>query len=155
MKILTTLGLTALAGLSLAQSVTVTIHRVKQIDDLDHPTLGVTKDRADFRAQIWIDGKMWTSPVLSKDDGKPNWKFSVPASRKSTIRIKLIEDDGGLERKDDYVDINPKNDKKDLVLWYNKSTKRFVGDVNGRMGRVMHTKGGGDSSKGEIWFTIS
>jgi hypothetical protein len=148
------LTLIGLAGMSAARTVTVTINRVKQVDDLDKSTFGFTKDRADFYVQIWINGKMFQSKVKSTDDGRPNWRFSRNVPANATIRIKLIDDDGGLERKDDFVDINPRKGKKDLNLVLNQKTGRISGDVSGARGKVIHAKGGGDSGQGEIWFTI-
>lgn len=155
MKWITTLTLSALAAVSMAQYVTVTVHRVRQLDDLDKSTLFITKDRADFKAQIWIDGKMWMSKPLSDDDGHPYWTFTARARPNAHIRIKLIEDDGGLERKDDFVDINPTFQRKDLHLMFNQNTGRISGDLRGRQGQIIRTAGGGDSSKGELWFSIT
>lgn len=153
--------LVASIGVSTATSkptpVTVTIHRVKQNDDLDKPTVGITKDRADFYVKIWINGQLYTSKNFSTDDGKPkDWRFTVPVSSQTTkIRIKLADDDGGaFEDRDDFVDINPKNGKKDLDMVYNTLTGRFSGDMRGRKGQIVHAKGSGDSSQGEIWFSI-
>lgn len=135
--------------------VWVTIYRVAQDDDLDKPTPGITADRADFYAQIWINGKSYTSEVMSTDDGKPGWTHSVYVTGNTAkIRIKLCDDDGGLENQDDYVDINPKKGKKDLEFTYNLRTKRFSGDASGRRGQTIHRRGGGDTSQGHIWFTV-
>lgn len=155
MKTIATTLLTASAALAMAQSVSVNIHRVRQVDDLDKSTWLITKDRADFYAQIWINGRMWQSKNFSHDDGRPNWSFTVPAdSRYVDIRIKLVDDDGGLEEKDDYVDINPLNDKKDLELRLDRQTGLLSGDIVGRRGQIIRSKGMYDSSQGEIWFSI-
>lgn len=135
--------------------VWVTIYRVKQIDDLDPSTPGVTKDRADFYVQITIDGQEYTSEKMATDDGKPGWTYEVWTDKPSVpIRVKLIDDDGNLERKDDYVDIHPRKGKKDLDLRYNLNSKRVTGDVSGKRGSRLHSAGGGDSDRGEIWFTV-
>lgn len=135
--------------------VWVTIYRVAQLDDLDKPTPIITKDRADFYAQIWINGDSYTSEVMSTDDGKPGWSHSVYVTGQTAkIRIKLCDDDGGLENEDDYVDINPKEGKKDLEFNYNTRTRRMSGEVSGRRGQTIIKSGGGDSSQGKIWFTV-
>jgi hypothetical protein len=145
----------SVASIAPAQSrnVTVTIHRVRQIDDLDKPTPGITKDRADFYCQIWINGKMFTSKVMSEDDGRPYWTFSAPASGTANIRIKICEDDGGLERDDDFVDVNRRYKKKDLNFRVTAGG-RISGDVSGRRGQMIRSRGRGDSSQGEVWFTV-
>lgn len=141
------------AGVYAQKTVTVTIHRVMQEDNLDVPD--VDPDRADFYAQIWIAGKMYQTKVFSADDGRPYWRFSIPVrSRLVRIRIKLLDDDGALERKDDYVDINRRYNKKDLNFTYDTRRGRIRGDVSGRRGRMIYSEGKGDSDKGKIWFTV-
>lgn len=144
------------AGGPTAKNVTVTIDRVKQLDDLDKSTPMISKDRADFYVQIWINGRLWTSQNLSTDDGRPDWSFTVPVTtRTANIRIKLLDDDGGLEKRDDYVDVNPKANKKDLNLKFDTQTGKITGDVSGRKGQTLQSKGKYDSSQGQIWFTVS
>lgn len=134
---------------------TVTIYRVAEVDNLDHD-LPWRDDRADFYAQIWIDGHYHKTRVMAKNDGKPYWTFTAPVnSSTANIRIKLLDDDGGLERKDDYVDINPMNNKKDLDLKVNINNGRILGDAAGQKGQTLFCAGGGDSSKGQIWFAIT
>lgn len=92
---------------------------------------------------------------MSKDDGRPNWRFTAPSGTNvANVRIKLVEDDGGLEKKDDFVDINPKANKKDLYLKFNQRTGRVSGDASGRRGQTIRSRGKYDSGQSEIWFTI-
>ncbi|HWP30497.1 MAG TPA: hypothetical protein VNK96_02045 [Fimbriimonadales bacterium] len=145
--------LLGLAGVYAQKTVTVTIYRVMQVDNLDVPD--IDPDRADFYAQIWIAGKMYQTRVFSTDDGRPYWRFSMPVtSRVVRIRIKLLDDDGSLERKDDYVDINPRDNKKDLNFTFDTQTGRIRGDVTGRRGRMIFSEGKHDSDKGRIWFKV-
>lgn len=137
----------------LNHNVTVTVHRVAQIDNLDK--FDVDPDRADFYAQIWIAGEEHKTKNFSFDDGRPYWTFTAEASGKVAIRIKLLDDDGGMEEKDDFVDINRRKGKKDLNFTFNSKTGRITGDVTGRAGRMIHSWGGGDSDKGSIWFTVA
>lgn len=156
MKTIATCFLAAMSALAMAQSVTVTVHRVKQLDDLDKSTLFVTKDRADFYAQIWIDGQMWQSNNFSSDDGNPMWTFTAPVfSSNPTIVIKMMDDDGGFEDKDDWVDINPLANRKDLTLTLDRNSGRITGDLSGQRGTMLHSMGGHDRSQGAIWFTIT
>src|ERR1051325_9895438 len=89
------------------RDVTVTINRVAQKDRLDNPLLFVG-DRPDFYAEIWIDGPYHKTANFSKSDGRPfGWTFSAPVSGNvAEVRIRLMDDDGGTENKDDHVDIN-------------------------------------------------
>ncbi len=139
---------------SAQSAVTVTIARVSQIDNLDGDF--IRADRADFYSQITINGSTWESSKFISDDGRPaGWKHSRKVKgNKVYIRIKLIDDDGGLEDRDDFVDINPRNGKKDLNLVLDRKTGRISGDAKGRRGQTIHIRGANDGDKGEIWFVI-
>jgi|GEM_PF-5522790 len=134
--------------------VTLNINRVAQIDNLDQgEALG--KNRADFFAMVWVDGQVYKSKNYSKDEGNPNWTLKVPVSADtSNIRIKLMDDDGGLEERDDHVDINPAGGAKDLILTYNASTGQITGDATGSAGSWITSQGGGDDDRGSISFSI-
>jgi hypothetical protein len=93
---------------------------------------------------------------MSADDGKPGWRFYGEGNgRYVPIRIKINDDDGGIEEKDDFVDINPRNGKKDLHLMLDTRTGRITGDVTGRRGQTIFVQGARDGDKGKIWFAIS
>lgn len=144
----------ALAGP--AKKVTVSIMRVAQINNLDKGDW-IKKDNADFYALVTIGkGRQQKSVNHSDDDGHPGWVFQgTSATRYVKIRIKIDDDDGGMERKDDYVDINRRAGKKDLNLVLDTKTGRITGDVTGRRGQTLYSQGGGDSDKGKVWFKIS
>ncbi len=150
-------GLLGLAGTGDAQrvrTVTVKIHRVAQVDNLDKGDM-LGSDKADFFCQITIDGKMHQTKQISDDDATPGWTFRAPMyGRTASVRIKLIDNDGGMEEKDDFVDINRRKGKKDLHLTYNPRTGRITGDARGRRGRIIRTQGSGDTDQGRIWFSI-
>lgn len=138
----------------LGRWVTVTIHRLKEISNLDKDF--PRKDQADFFAQIWIAGKATNTRVMSKDDGWPNWRVRgwVPGNT-TKIKIRIMDDDGGMEEDDDHVDVAPRIGDKDLDLTFNAKTGRVTGDVRGRRNQRIHARGGGeDSDKAEIWFSI-
>jgi hypothetical protein len=134
--------------------VTLHINRVAQIDNLDQgEALG--KNRADFFAMVWVDGQVYKSRNFSKDDGDPNWILRAPVSGDTTtIRIKLMDDDGGLEQRDDHVDINPQGGAKDLILKFDASTGKITGDATGTAGAWITSIGDGDDDRGRIGFSI-
>lgn len=148
-------ALVLLAGIAEPQSrrVSVTVTRLMQIDNLDKDF--IKADRADFYGRIWIGGKVKQTKTFISDDGNPRWTVSqrVTGSRVA-IRIKIADDDGGLEDRDDQVDICPKDGKKELDLVLDTRTGRISGDVTGRRGQTLHVKGGNDGDKAEIWFVI-
>lgn len=145
-----------MAGGPRGKQVTVKIYRLAQIDNLDEmDALG--SDKADFYALVKVgNADLQRSGNMSSDDGKPGWKFYGEAtSRYVPIRIKINDDDGGIEEKDDYVDINPKDGKKDLNMILDTKTGRITGDVKGWRGKTIMVQGGKDGDKGKIWFAIS
>jgi hypothetical protein len=144
-----------IAGTGKARTVTVKIWRVAQVDNLDKGDQLKT-DRADFYALVKIgNGELVRSTNHSDDDGHPGWEFYGEAnSRYVPIRIKINDDDGGLEEQDDYVDVCPLSNKKDLNLTYDTKTGRISGDVRGRRGQIIYTIGHGDNDKGKLWFSV-
>lgn len=136
--------------------VTVTISRVHAIDNLDKDMDIKGPDRADFYAKIWINGQVMKTKVVNGDDIRPMWSYSQPVTGNIVrIRIKVNDEDGNIEGRDDWVDVNPRTNVKDLNFMYNVRTGRISGDVRGRRGQTIHSSGMmGDSSRGEIWFTV-
>ena len=134
--------------------VTIHINHVAQIDNVDQgDPLG--RNRADFFTMIWVDGQVYKSRNFSRDDGDPNWVLRAPVTGDTTnVRIRLWDDDDGLEQRDDHIDINPAGKAKDLILTYNAATKEISGDVTGKAGEWITSSGGGDDDRGKIGFTI-
>jgi len=145
----------AFAGRRPARTVTVTILRIHQIDNLDKGD-ALKKDRADFYANVKIgNGPLEKSENQSDDDARPGWKFrGTSSSRYVPIRIKIDDDDGGLEKKDDYVDVNPRAGRKDLNIVLDTKTGRISGDAHGKWGQKIYTAGAGDSDRAELWFMV-
>jgi hypothetical protein len=140
-----------------ARVITVKIWRVAQGEGVNLDAGDQLKiDRADFYAWCKIgNGKLIRSTNHSDDDGHPGWEFYGEGSgRYVPVRIKINDDDGGLEDKDDYVDVNPRANKKDLHLTFDTRTGRITGDARGRRGQIIHVVGGGDDDKGKLWFSI-
>ncbi len=139
-----------------AGSFSLKIHRVAQTNNLDKiDVLG--SDKADFYSQIWVNGKeMKKTKTVSTDDGPvENWTWHLSsANRYVNFRIRLMDDDGGLENQDDHVDINPLPNRKDLELTFDTMTGRITGDMEGFRGQLLHAAGEGDDMRGQLWFTI-
>lgn len=131
------------------------VKHLHAIDNLDKgDALGA--DRADFFALVTVNGKMYKTQIMSKDDGSPNWMIPIDTSnRYSNIHIALMDEDGGLEARDDHVDINPRKFQKDLIFSYDRATGRIRGAVTGRLNETIHSTGRGDDDKGEIDFVIT
>jgi len=153
-------GLLCLSALGVEASnaqrtITVTIHRVAQIDQLDKSFL--IGDAPDFYAEIWINGNYHKTANFSHSDGTPNWTFSAPVDAATAdIKIRLWDDDGGWEGKDDHVDINPNKGEKDLNLSFNTQSGSLVNNLYGVVGsEYLYSQGGGEKGKAQIWFTVS
>lgn len=131
------------------------IKHLHAIDNLDAgDALGA--NRADFFALVTVNGKMYKTEIMAKDDGSPNWMIPLDRSTKiNNIHIALMDEDGGLESKDDHVDINPRTNHKDLIFTYNRSTGRMRGDVNNKLYETVTSQGGGDDDKGIMTFVIT
>ncbi len=134
--------------------LTIHVSKVSQLDNLDKGDV-LSPDRADFKMVVWVDGRQYTTKNFSWDDGNPRWTIRAPFSGNTAdIRIRLLDDDGGLEEKDDHVDINPISGMKDLNFTYNASNRRIRGDVTGRRNVPITAIGKGDDDRGRITFTI-
>jgi hypothetical protein len=66
----------------------------------------------------------------------------------------LFDDDGGLENRDDQVDINMFGGQKELLFWYDVNAGRIWGDVSGRANWMLSSTGEGDGLRGRIWLTV-
>jgi hypothetical protein len=135
--------------------VTVRVHRARQIDNLDTDPI-VTSNEADFYALVSIGGVERRSGTAGgHDDVRPDWRLSAPVSDGTVpITIRLFDEDGGLAGDDDSCDINSRAGRRELSLRYNLATGEITGDVTGRRGEVLHSRGAGDSSRAEVWFSI-
>lgn len=143
-------------GIKIAKRVTVTVHRVKQIDNLDADGFGIIR-AADFYTKLNINGQEWQSPVADgEDDAYPNWQFSQDVTGNSVpINIKIYEDDGAMLGSQ-YVDINSAPGVRDLNLTYDLLTGNISGaGINGKKGQLIYSAGQGDSDRAEIWFSLN
>ena len=130
------------------------IERVLQIDNLDQGDM-FGKNRADFYANVTVNGVTTKTKILSKDDGFPYWEIPLDYTRRyQRIRIELMEEDGGLERADDHADINPRARRKDLSFTYDRYTGRISGEVQGRLNKSISSTGDGDDDNCRIAFMI-
>jgi hypothetical protein len=133
------------------QLVTLTINRVRQIDNPD----GWGGGDADYYAKVRFNGT-WNKSGHKNNvkDWQPNWKFRGAAADDQSLPIRIELWDHDSTSADDLCDINPRKGKKGLDLVYNLKTGQITGDLSGTRGSVIHAKGSGDSDRAEIWFTI-
>lgn len=131
------------------------ISNVTQIDNLDRGTpLG--KNRADFYANVTINGTLTKTEKFSSDNGNPDWKVMLDTTKRvNTITIALWDDDGGLDGSDDHADINYRTTSKDITFTYDRYTGKVRGDVRGFFNEVFQTEGKDDDYKARINFRIT
>jgi hypothetical protein len=144
------------SAVSREDTITVVIHRIKAVSNFDGDFL--KKDRADFYANVSIGGYWVKSPVWhGQDDARPSWAGTeYGIGTVVPITIQVMDEDGAFEDKDDHADINDKEGVKDIQIWYNTQTGRISGDVSGRKGEKLFSRGAGkDNDKAEIWFSVS
>jgi Ca2+-binding RTX toxin-like protein len=141
--------------------VTVSIKRMKEIDNLDGPDTPFFSNDADFQSFVTIDGRSFSG---KKFEGKNNldpgtaWTFTNGVSGQfvpMTIEVLEIDD----PEQDDRVDINPQSGKKNLNLTLDLLTGRITNSDNGQfLGMTNQTitlRGAGDTDRGEISFVVS
>jgi hypothetical protein len=131
------------------------IRHIKMMDNVDGgDALGA--NRADLFALVIINKKSYKTEIMSKDDGEPMWKIPLDMSRRySNIHLSIKDEDGGLEGKDDHIDINPRGGQKDLIFTYDRYTGKIWGAVKGKAHGTIMATGGGDDDKASISFAIT
>jgi len=133
----------------------ILVQHLHAIDNLDKgDALG--KNRADFFAVVIVNGVTYKTAIMSKDAGNPNWIIPMDRTKRySKVHFTLMDEDGGLEGKDDHVDINPRSGHKDLMFTFDRTTGRITGNVKGKMNTSIKSIGAGDNDKGDITFMIT
>ncbi len=142
------------------EKITVQIHRIRQIDNLDFDPPFITNE-ADFYTKIFIDDFEWQSPVESgQDDVSPDWTVTHAAYGSIVpITIKAFDEDSSNPFSDRHVDLNPNLNYYDLSLNFNSFSgeifDRTTGEVYGSNGQEINLVGSGSDDRGEIWLSIS
>jgi hypothetical protein len=147
------LGLCLLATPPTAQAqqrdeIVLTITSVRAIDRAD------IFGRADFYAQVTIDGDTVNTPVVRQtDSARPNWAVSKVVRRGNhAIRIRLLDKDPG--KPDDVIDINRVPNKRDLDFTLNTGSCRISGFSSAYRCRQTIRRAGTEPKKAEIEFSV-
>ncbi len=92
-----------------ADEIIITIDSIQALDKID-PGAG----QADFFARVTIAGEVFRTPVIRKaDDVRPNWVISKRV-RPGTYKVKVEILDKDVLSKDDAIDINRIDGKREL-----------------------------------------
>ncbi len=112
---------------------------------------------SDFYTRVSFDnGNTWLrSPQKTGNDIQPNWTLSqLVGGATIPITIQVYDNDSFLRGQNDHVDIDPDRGDRDINLLYNLFTGEISGDLLEIKDQWFYSQGGGDSSSGEIWFTV-
>jgi hypothetical protein len=150
-----TLGVTALgaafvaAAPATAREVIVTIDSIRALDKVD-PT-----GKADFYARVIIDGQVFTTKHIRRSNVvKPNWVIRK-RMRGQVADVKLQILDKDVLSKDDLIDINRIDGKRDLDFRVRGRPCEIVGFAQiYRCGRVI-TRAGGEKKSAEVVFRVN
>lgn len=132
-------------------TVSLTITRVKQIDNVDDTRGG------ELYARVTMHGQSFRRTGHQEDrrDVSPNWTFITVAPENMTIWIIIDIWDEDWPDPDDHCDASPLHGWKTLKMTYNVATEAIGGHIEGRGGDLIHVRGEGDSDRVEIWFRIT
>ncbi|MGE0766222.1 MAG: C2 domain-containing protein [Hyphomicrobiaceae bacterium] len=140
------------AAPAVADEIIVTIDSLQSLDRID-PGGG----QADFYAQVTIDGTVYRSPRIRRADVvRPNWTFSKQV-RPGTYNVKLEIFDKDVFSKDDLIDINRIDDKRDLDFRVRTRpclVLDFAEPYACRGRGVTITRAGREKKSAEIRFTV-
>lgn len=134
-----------------AQELIITIEHIRALDKID------AAGQADFYAQVTIDGKVYkTERIRRADDVRPNWVIRAPVGGR-TVDVKLEILDKDVLSKDDLVDINRVNGKRDLDFRVRTRPCEVLGfsqtyDCSGR--GVVITRAGDEKKSAEVTFRV-
>ncbi len=133
------------------KKLTLTITRVRQIDNLDSSRPG------ELYAKVQIGNRAFPKTGHREDDGdvSPNWTFVSAADENSPVRITIGIFDHDDPDADDHCDVSPVDGKKTLEIFYHLRTDQVAGDVVGHGGELIHVRGRGDGDRVEMWFRVS
>lgn len=136
---------------AVAQELIITIERIRALDKID------AAGQADFYAQVTIDGKVIkTERIRRADDVRPNWVIRAPIT-KPTADVKLEILDKDVLSKDDLVDVNRIDGKRDLDFRVRTRPCRVEGfsqsyDCSGS--GVSITRAGREKKAAEVTFRV-
>jgi hypothetical protein len=141
----------ATAAPAVAQDLIITIERVRALDKID------PVGQADFYAQVTIDGKPTkTQRIRKADDIRPNWVIRAPITKPVTdVKVEILDKD--IFTKDDLIDINRLDGKRDLDFSVRTGPCRVIGfaqtyDCSGR--GVTIVRSGAEKKAAEITFKV-
>lgn len=128
--------------------VQVTIHRLVALDK------GDAFSSEDFYARVTIGSQVFKSERVRHQDAiNPNWKFSaVVPNQRTDIKIEVFDKDLA---KDDQIDINRVDPKRDLDFVFNPRNCRLEGFSEAYRCGDDVTRAGGERKRAEMTFMVT
>lgn len=136
------------AAPALADDIIIRIEHVRALDKIDPTT------SPDFYAVVTVDGKEYkTQRIRNAPDIRPNWEIvaNVPRGR-SNVNIAILDKD--ILKKDDLIDINRVDGKRDLDFQVDTRGCDVLGFSQGYGCRDRIVRGGNEKKAAEITFRV-
>lgn len=138
----------AAAGEVRADEISVTIERVQALDKED------ALSKPDFLARVTIAGEAFVTPVVrNQSEITPNWvlRKTVPAGTHA-IKVEILDKD---ITKNDFVDINRIDGKRDLDFTVNTRTCAIAGFSSAYRCGSKIVRAGAERRKAEVTFSVA
>ena len=136
------------AAPAMADDIIIRIEHVRALDKIDPTT------SPDFYAVVTVDGKEYkTQRIKNQADIRPNWEIvaNVPRGR-SNVSVAILDKD--ILKKDDLIDINRIDGKRDLDFQVDTRSCDVLGFSQGYSCRDRIVRGGNEKKSAEITFRV-
>jgi C2 domain len=130
-----------------ADQIVVNISQVKTLDKTD------ALSKADFLARVTIAGEVFTTATIrNQDDIQPNWSIRKTVEPGvHDVKLEILDKD---VTKNDFVDINQRDNKRDLDFKVDTRRCAVIGfSVPYRCGSVI-ARSGNERKKAEVTFVV-
>jgi hypothetical protein len=142
---------TVISGAALpavADELIIRIERVRALDKIDPTT------SPDFYAHVTVDGQVFkTQRIKNAADIRPNWVITANVPR-GTSRVNLAILDKDILKKDDMIDINRVDGKRDLDFRVNTGSCQILDFSQSYSCRDRIVRAGGEKKSAEITFRV-
>lgn len=144
------LGLTVAGGAlpALADEIIIRIEHVRALDQIDPTT------SPDFYAQVTVDGRVYKTPrIRNAADIRPNWVITADVPR-GTSNVNLAILDKDVLKKDDLIDVNRIDGKRDLDFRVNTRSCEILDFSESYSCRDRIVRGGNERKMAEVTFRV-
>lgn len=142
------LGVAGGAVPAMADEIIIRIEHVRALDKIDPTT------SPDFYAQVTVDGQVFkTARIRNAPDIRPNWVITANVPR-GTSNVNLAILDKDILKKDDLIDINRVEGKRDLDFRVNTRSCEILDFSQGYSCRDRIVRAGNERKMAEVTFRV-